>query len=119
MTPIELVTTLDKEPASCGVCGTVPCTADGDPKPMIDTHVDVNWGENLYICEECIGVIAGLYGYQTEEEHIAELNRLKRDHEEHLKSYEELKGELKKERKRNKAIEKGKKALREKQKAEA
>jgi len=33
-------------------------------KDVIDMDVDVNWGDNLYLCQTCVGVAAGLLGFE-------------------------------------------------------
>jgi hypothetical protein len=36
---------------------------DGKILPMIDGEIDVNFGDSLYICSECVGIMARLFGY--------------------------------------------------------
>jgi len=59
---MQLVDNMSLTPGHCGICRGTPMKADGTPEPCIDTGVDVNWGEQLYICGPCaniIGILAG------------------------------------------------------------
>lgn len=80
MPKIDLVDAMTKPPGRCGICNTTP-TSEGAPLPAIDTNVDVDWGNNLYICIECCNVIADLMGRVEVE-----------THEELRNAYDELKG---------------------------
>ena len=68
MPQIDMVRVMTKPPGRCGICNTTPME-DGKPLPAIDTNVDVDWGNNLYICSECINVIADLAGRVDEADH--------------------------------------------------
>lgn len=83
MPQIDLVDNMMKPPGRCGICNTTPHDDEGNPLPAIDTHVDVDWGNNFYICDECADVICDLKGRVTPEELQklrADYLQLKRDH---------------------------------------
>ena len=63
---MEVVPIMEKQPGYCTLCGGCPQDDEG-PLPVIDTHSEVNWGDNLYVCSECGGIIAGLLGYEMPE----------------------------------------------------
>lgn len=97
MPQIDLVPNMRKAPGRCGICNTTPME-DGKPRPAIDTNVDVDWGNNLYICDECTDVIAGLLDWITPEEYAqmkAALNQLKGDHKRLRKKFKERGEDLK------------------------
>lgn len=60
---MEVVPNMSLPPGHCGICRKTPMDARGNPEPVIKTGVDVNWGEELYICNDCatvIGILAEL-----------------------------------------------------------
>jgi hypothetical protein len=59
---MQVVDNMAAQPGHCGICRGTPTDADGTVIPCIDTGVDVNWGENLYICMPCARVIGILSG---------------------------------------------------------
>lgn len=96
MPQIDLVDTMTKAPGRCGICNTTP-TENGHPLPAIDTHVDVDWGNNFYICDECANVICDLMGRVTVKEHKTvkrDLRKLGDDHQRLRKRYERREREL-------------------------
>jgi hypothetical protein len=64
---------------------------EGRPKEAIDTNVDVDWGNNLYICSECASVIADLLGRVEVEDH----QDLKLKHRELKNSHKALRTKFK------------------------
>lgn len=104
MPKIDLVPVMRKAPGQCGICHTTP-TENGKPKLAIDTNVDVNWGDNLYVCDECLSVIAGLMGWITPEEY----EQMQRDYNELEKAHERLRRRFKKQEAELKALAKGEK----------
>lgn len=55
-------TSTTKFRGECVACRTVP-VVDGRVRPMlVAVGIDVNWGEDLNICETCAGVMADLLG---------------------------------------------------------
>src|SRR5690606_30614845 len=68
MPQIDLVSVMKKAPGRCGICNTTPME-NGQPVKAIDTNVDVDWGNNFYICIECANVIADLLGRVDEADH--------------------------------------------------
>lgn len=77
MPKIDLVDVMKKPPGQCGICNTSPSGVDGKLLKAIDTNVDVDWGNNLYICSECVNVISDLFDRVTTEEHQRVVNELK------------------------------------------
>lgn len=111
---ITLVDKMTQNPGCCLLCSGVPCDLEGNPLPMVDTELDVNWGDNLYICQECARTIAGLHGWQTDEEHIRQLAEAREKEKEARKNLKAVTKKWEKEKARNKIIDKGKRALKEK-----
>lgn len=98
MPKIDLVEMMRKPPGRCGICNTTPMT-EGKPREAIDTNVDVDWGNNFYICDECAGVIADLIDRVPQEEHAnlrAKHHQLEKDHENLRSKYRNLAGTAKK-----------------------
>lgn len=96
MPHIDLVDNMRKAPGKCLACNTTP-NENGKPLPAIDLNVDVDWGNNAYICAECGGIIADLLGRPSAEEFEAlkrEYDQLTKDHTKlstrHKKRGEEL-----------------------------
>lgn len=78
MPQIDLVPNMKKAPGKCVCCNTTPTDPHtGNPKPAIDLNVDVDWGNNAYLCEECVNVICDLWGRVDEDTH----DRLRKDYE--------------------------------------
>lgn len=111
---IQLVEVLHKNPACCYFCNGVPVDLEGNVLPMVDTEAEANWGDNIYVCSECATVIAALFGYQTETEHIEQLEKAQNKVTELKRELKKTEKALLKEEGRNKVIDKAKKAMREK-----
>lgn len=59
---MQVVDNMNLQPGHCGICRCTPTDHEGNVEPCIDTGVDINWGEQLYICGNCaniIGILAG------------------------------------------------------------
>lgn len=57
---MRLVDKMDQQPGTCVACGGNPIDIDGNPQTAVDLEVDVNWGDQAYLCNECINLIADL-----------------------------------------------------------
>jgi hypothetical protein len=61
---LELVTKMTQSPATCLLCHNSPVDEtreDRRPLPAIFAPgLDVNWGESVYICAGCVGLMADL-----------------------------------------------------------
>lgn len=79
-------------PYRCVACGnTGEQGEDGPPKAFFAEGADVNWGDSLYLCESCVGVLGQLAGMVSEEEHElvkTKLENLERRHEELQQEYD-------------------------------
>lgn len=98
MPQIDVVENMKKKPGKCLVCSTTPMKSDGTPKKAIDLNVDVDWGQNAYICEECTNVICELWGWVSEEDHdavLAEHRQLNKDHTRLRERFKEQGADLK------------------------
>lgn len=68
---LEIVKAMKESPGCCTLCGCAPVdetTADRKPLPAI--HVvgaDVNWGDHIYICWVCVGLMADMADRPSEE----------------------------------------------------
>lgn len=61
--------TMENSPGVCTLCACTPTEVDGDQKPCIHAEgVDVNWGDDVYICAECVEVICDLWDRPSEEQ---------------------------------------------------
>jgi hypothetical protein len=59
----------------CICCHTNPTDDEGTPLPMIEAEgVDVNYGDNLYICQVCAGLLGKMVG-QEDSEKVQALER--------------------------------------------
>ena len=98
MPQIDLVRVMTKPPGRCGICNTTPME-NGKPLPAIDTNVDVDWGNNLYICAECINVIADLAGRVDEADHqelVSKHDELKLSHKTLRRRFKEQEEQMEK-----------------------
>jgi hypothetical protein len=61
---MELVEAMSKQPGICLVCGGNPPDPIDSRRqmPAIDLDVDVNWGDNAYLCNECASLVSDLIG---------------------------------------------------------
>lgn len=107
--PIRLTNQIVQNPATCLICSTTPTDVEGRILPMIDTEIDVNWGDNLYICSECLGIMAELSGW-VEPGEIEALKQELIDYKRRLKKVTKL---LTREKARNEAMLGGKRAIQE------
>lgn len=58
--PLKLVEVMRENPGTCLICGGTP-TEDGEILPSVHAEgLDVNWGDSVYFCYECSGMIADL-----------------------------------------------------------
>jgi hypothetical protein len=64
---MQVVGNMSVQPGHCGICRQTPTDHEGNPVPCIDTDVDINWGENLYICHQCANVIGVLIGNEDKD----------------------------------------------------
>lgn len=64
---MQVVGNMSLEPGHCGICRGTPMDHAGNPIPCIDTGVDVNWGEQLYICHQCANIIGILIGNEDKD----------------------------------------------------
>ena len=71
MPQIDVVPVMKKAPGRCVCCNTTPTDAYGEPAKAIDLNVDVDWGNNAYLCTECVNVICDLWGRVDEDTHEA------------------------------------------------
>lgn len=107
---LEFVDVMSEEPGHCTLCHGTPTDMDGHPLPSIHVPgLDVNWGESVYICLECAGVIADLIERVDEEEHRA----LQKEYQQISKEYAKVRRAYAKVSKRLKAIVAGEKAKKE------
>lgn len=86
---MQIVDNMNLPPGHCGLCRGTPVDHDGNVEPCIDTGVDVNWGEQLYICGNC-AVIVGILG-GCEDKDVA--NKIRADLDQAEKTVEEVTGE--------------------------
>jgi hypothetical protein len=99
MPNIERVEVMTKQPGRCVCCGTSPTEA-GNPLPAIDLNVDVDWGNNAYLCTECVDVICDLWGRVSREKY-----------QEVLRGYKKLRGDHQRLRRRYLEADKDRKIL--------
>lgn len=65
---LERVEVMSESPGTCAACGSQPSDEEGNPKPAIEAvGVDVDWGNSLYLCEECVFVAGELLGMVTKD----------------------------------------------------
>lgn len=84
---LKLVTGMPLEPHACVCCAKGPMV-DGEIREHIFAEaVDINWGDSVYICPDCVRVMAELYGFRTPEDvkeltdRIAVLEEMEEAHE--------------------------------------
>lgn len=63
---IQLVKRMTESPAQCLACGGNPMDVSGRAQKAVDLGVDVNWGDNAYLCWECVNLIADMIGRPDE-----------------------------------------------------
>jgi hypothetical protein len=105
MPQIDLVVVMKKPPGRCGICNTTPMV-NGRPAEALDTNVDVDWGNNFYICKECGNVIADLLGRVDE----GDFEELKDKHGQLLESHKTLRRRFKEQEEKMETIIKGRQA---------
>lgn len=105
MPQIDLVDVMKKPPGRCGICNTTPMQ-NGRPTEAIDCNVDVDWGNNFYICSECASVIADLLGRVDEADH----QELKTRHEDLKASHKTLRRRFKEQERQLETITQGRRA---------
>jgi len=86
---MQVVGNMSLEPGHCGICRQTPMDSQGNPIPCIDTGVDINWGEQLYICHQCANIIGILIGNEDKDVAV----KLRADLSQAEKAVEELTGE--------------------------
>jgi len=62
---MHLVETMTQAPNACMVCGrgNVPDRETGQVGPFLYLGIDYNWGDSGYLCEDCTGKAAVLFGW--------------------------------------------------------
>lgn len=99
MPQIDVVPVMKKAPGRCVCCNTTPLGPDNEPAPAIDLNVDVDWGNNAYLCVECVNVICDLWGRVDEDTHnqlLKENKQLGKDHARLRERFKEQREDLKK-----------------------
>ena len=89
---------MEGQPQCCVACGGNPADFEGNQQQALWAEgVDIDWGNNLYLCWECVQVIADLGGRATKEgfdKLDAQLNELQERYEaleaEHADTMEEV-----------------------------
>lgn len=77
----------------CTFCRGVPRDDDNEPLPGATAEgVDVNWGDNLYICQDCIAIGGELIGMLTP----VESEKLRKQIEFRNRQVEKLQGQIQK-----------------------
>jgi 5-methylcytosine-specific restriction endonuclease McrA len=98
----------------CLLCGSCPTDDDGHILPMVHAvGMDVNWGEDINVCQPCGGVIADLLGRRSEEV----FKKLERDLANTETELRDLKEEHAAQSTRVQKILEGRKAIREEREA--
>lgn len=103
---------MTNSPGQCTLCGNVPMDETKEIKtPLPAIHavgVDVNWGDDLYICWTCAGVVADLIDrpsterwsrvraaaktHKSQNEELAERNKFLEEREEARQNSEKFDG---------------------------
>lgn len=109
--PIELVEKMEMIPGQCFVCLQTPYSKDKDedretPDPAVDLGVDINFGDQAYLCLNCARVVAQVLDFVGPEEYEG----IKEENEDLKAKMEELKEEYGALQARVKQILEGKKA---------
>jgi hypothetical protein len=111
MAQIVLKTAGVKSP--CIICNGMPFDESKEvqqPLPMFHAvGVDVNWGEDCNICQNCVGVMADMMG-RADADKVASLSR---KHQAIVEKYAELNTEYQAQRERLRKILDGRKATKE------
>lgn len=91
--PLTIVHGMELQPNTCLLCNSNPVDDEGNQKRAIFAEgVDVDWGNSVYICEECADLIADLVGRSTREGFdrlVQEVEELQEKYDELLAKYEE------------------------------
>lgn len=110
---LELTHKVDQPPCQCLICGGRPHQEGDEPEnlpPMVFVPgMDVNWGESVYFCHECVGIMGGLFGMIS----IEDAAELERENKRLLNENAQLAAKHRKHVKRTRAIVAGEKAKRE------
>lgn len=74
---MRLVERMTIAPAKCLYCGggNVPNRENGEVGPFLDLIRDVNWGDSVYFCMDCVSMMAAVCGYVTQEQ-LTEMQEL-------------------------------------------
>lgn len=108
---IELVEKMELIPGSCFVCLQTPFSKDKDedretPDPALDMGVDINFGDQAYLCLNCARVVAEVLDFISPEQ----WKEIKEENEDLKAKMSELAEEHKALQSRVKQILEGKKA---------
>jgi hypothetical protein len=106
---LVLVDKMENNPGCCIICRGTPTAMDGSILPAIEGDMEVDAGEYVYICQECLGIMARMCGWITPEE----ANRYSEEIQRFEEDLEDMETDLEKERERMEAMINGKRALRE------
>ena len=66
---MHLVETMTNPPNACMVCGrgNTPDGTTGQVGPFLDLGLDYNWGDSGYLCEDCAGKVATVFGWISQQ----------------------------------------------------
>lgn len=65
--PLKLVKMVGSKP-ECAFCGCTPRDEEDNLLPGVTAEgVDINWGDNLYMCQPCVKVAGQLIGMEEAE----------------------------------------------------
>jgi hypothetical protein len=85
---MHLVDRMVMAPNSCMGCGRGN-TPDqyGNIGPFVNLGIDYNWGDSGYLCDDCVGKAAVLFGWISPDTHT-DLQRQIRDHQKRIHDLE-------------------------------
>lgn len=90
-----IVNGMPMTPHACAGCGNNPRDEDNEPVANAFAEgVDIDWGGSLYICRDCVRVLAELYGYIVPRE-AEELRARVEELEEVESAFEEYRNKVK------------------------
>lgn len=90
---IQIVKGCPYTPGVCKVCGN----HQEDHKDVVDFDVDVDWGDQLYVCKTCMNIGATLLGYLNPDEAAAmraEIEQMRSERDTATEDLETLQGRV-------------------------
>jgi hypothetical protein len=89
----SVVPAMHLKPYRCIACGSTPRDTSHPKRPQLQAYfaegIDVNYGDSVFLCEECVKVLGQLRGMDVHEKTVKDRDQWKKSYHEAMTELEE------------------------------